>query len=553
VLDNSLTATVALLHPTVDEANCHLAGGPTQAALDEYQAHLKEKSSVRQSASPALSTCSWRLDYLFRLKEGLVTSVNLTQLSGGTTKIANETLAALRTRVRGAVLITGDEGYDTARTVWNAMVDRKPGLIVRCAGPADVQATVDFARNTGAVLSVRGGGHNIAGTAVCEGGVMIDLTPMKSVQIDAAARTARVEPGVKLEEFDREAQTFGLVTPTGINSTTGIAGLTLGGGFGWTTRKFGLTIDNLLSADVVTADGRVKRASDKENPDLFWALRGGGGNFGVVTSFEFRLHTLEPEVWSGLIVHPLADAKTLLRDFSRLAKEAPDELTTWAVMRKAPPLPFLPEEWHGKEVLIFATCYAGAVAEGEKATRALRALGRPIADVVSPHQFVGWQAAFDPLLTPGARNYWKSHDFVGLSDGAIDAILAGVHALPSPECEVFIAHVGGAMARIASDATAWPNRQAHFVMNAHGRWRDQDQDTRCIAWARKLSQSTAPFAMGSVYINFMPEDEADRIEQAYGENYLRLAEIKRRYDPDNLFRVNQNVRPARAAVEETAG
>ena len=297
-----------------------------------------------------------------------MTSVNVAQLSGGTTKIATELLAGLRARVQGAVLTAGDEGYDTARTVWNAMVDRKPGLIVSCAGAADVQATVDFARNTGAMLSVRGGGHNIAGSAVCEGGLMIDLTPMKSIQIDAEARTARVEPGVTLAEFDREAQAFGLVTPTGINSTTGIAGLTLGGGFGWTTRKFGLTIDSLISADVVTADGRLQRASDKDNPDLFWALRGGGGNFGVVTSFEFRLHPLGPQVLSGLIVHPLAEAKTLLREFRGLASETPDELTTWAVMRKAPPLPFLPTEWHGKEVLIFATCYAGDIAEGEKAT-----------------------------------------------------------------------------------------------------------------------------------------------------------------------------------------
>jgi FAD/FMN-containing dehydrogenase len=481
-----------------------------------------------------------------------MTSFNLAQLSGGTTKIASETLAGLRARVRGGVLTAGEEGYDKARTVWNSMVDRSPGLIVSCAAAADVQATVDFARSTGAVLSVRGGGHNIAGSAVCEGGVMIDLTPMKSVQIDAATRTARVEPGVTLAEFDREAQTFGLVTPTGINSTTGIAGLTLGGGFGWTTRKFGLTIDNLLSADVVTADGQLKRASDKENPDLFWALRGGGGNFGVVTSFEFRLHPHGPEVLSGLIVHPLAEAKMLLRDFRRLAEEAPVELTTWAVMRKAPPLPFLPAEWHGKEVLIFATCYSGDMAEGEKATRTLRALGSPIADVVSPHPFVGWQAAFDPLLTPGARNYWKSHDFADLSDGAIDVILSAVQALPSPECEVFIAHVGGAMARVAPDATAWPNRKAHFVMNAHGRWRDKDQDSTCVGWARKLSQSAAPFAMGSVYINFMPEDESDRVEEAYGANYLRLAEIKRRYDPGNLFRLNQNVRPARPAVEAKA-
>jgi FAD/FMN-containing dehydrogenase len=250
-------------------------------------------------------------------------------------------------------------------------------------------------------------------------------------------------------------------------------------------------------------------------------------------------------------VHPLDEAEKLLPEFRRLANEAPDELTTWAVMRKAPPLPFLPAEWHGKEVLIFAACYSGDMAEGEKATRALRALGKPIADVISPHPFVGWQAAFDPLLTPGARNYWKSHDFADLTDGAIGAMLSAVRALPSPECEVFIAHVGGAMARVSPDATAWPNRAAHFVMNAHARWRDKADDGACTAWARELSETAAPFAMGSVYVNFMPEDESDRVESAYGANYRRLAEIKRRYDPDNLFRMNQNIRPINDRSQRT--
>jgi FAD/FMN-containing dehydrogenase len=408
----------------------------------------------------------------------------------------------------------------------------------------DVKETVRLARDEKLLLTVRSGGHNIAGAAVCDGGLLLDLSLMKSVRIDPAARRARVEPGATLADFDREAQAFGLMTPTGINSTTGVAGLTLGGGFGWTTRKFGLTIDNLVSAEVVTADGRLVRASESEHPDLFWALRGGGGNFGVVTSFEFRLHPLGPEVLSGLIVHPFDEAPSLLPEFRRLANEAPDELTTWAVMRKAPPLPFLPSEWHGREVLIFATCYAGDMAEGAKAVRALRALGSPIADVVSPHPFVGWQAAFDPLLTPGARNYWKSHDFTDLSDGAIGAMVDAARALPSPECEVFIAHVGGAMARVAPDATAWSNRGAHFVMNAHSRWREKADDSAGIGWARKLFQSTAPFASGSVYVNFMPEDEADRVASAYGANYSRLAQIKRRYDPENQFRMNQNIPPA---------
>jgi len=474
-----------------------------------------------------------------------MTDLTVRTLDASSTTITPDTVAALRSKLRGTVALPGEDGYDVARSIWNAMIDRRPALVVRCLGAADVINAVTLARNEKLLLAVRSGGHNIAGNAVCDGGLLIDLSLMKSVHVDPASRTARVEPGATLADFDKEAQGFALATPLGINSTTGVAGLTLGGGFGWTTRKFGLTVDNLISADVITADAKLVRASHKENQDLFWALRGGGGNFGIVTSFEFKLHPLGPEVLSGLVVHPFNKAGELLREFRRIAKEAPDELTTWIVMRKAPPLPFLPTEWHGKEVLIFAACYSGDIKEGEKAMQALRALGKPIVDVISPHPFTGWQAAFDPLLTPGARNYWKSHDFTDLSDAAIKVILDAAHTLPSPECEVFIAHVGGAMARIAPNATAWSNRDAHFIMNVHTRWRDRAQDTACVAWARRLFDAAAPFASGSVYVNFMPDDENDRVEKAYGTNYRRLAEIKRRYDPDNLFRMNQNIQPTK--------
>ncbi len=471
-------------------------------------------------------------------------SVTVQTMDAGSKAIAGETLDALRAKLRGSLCVPGDEGYDPARTLWNAMVDRRPGLVVRCLGASDVVNALKLAREQKLLVAVRGGGHNIAGKAVCDGGLLIDLSPMKSVRVDPASRTARVEPGATLADFDKEAQAFALATPLGINSTTGVAGLTLGGGFGWTTRKLGLTVDNLLSADVVTADGKLVRAGQDENEDLFWALRGGGGNFGVVTSFEFKLHPLGPEVLSGLIVHPLDQARELLPAYRRIAKEAPDELTVWVVMRKAPPLPFLPTEWHGKEVLVFAVCYSGDMKAGEKAVQPLRALGKPIADVVSPHPFTGWQAAFDPLLTPGARNYWKSHDFNDLSDAAIGVVLDAVSNLPTPECEVFLAHIGGAMARVPADATPFPNRDAHFIMNVHTRWRDKAQDQACVAWARRLFEATAPFASGSVYVNFMPDDEGDRVQKAYGPNYRRLAQIKRRYDPDNLFRMNQNIRPA---------
>jgi FAD/FMN-containing dehydrogenase len=481
-----------------------------------------------------------------------MTDLTVRTLQDSTKKIAPETVAALRSNLRGSVALPGEDGYDAARTIWNAMIDRRPALAVRCLDAADVVHAVKLARDERLLVAVRSGGHNIAGNAVCDGGLLIDLSLMKSVRVDPIAGTARVEPGATLADFDKEAQAFGLATPLGINSTTGVAGLTLGGGFGWTTRKFGLTIDNLISAEVVTADAKLIRANETEHQDLFWALRGGGGNFGVVTSFEFKVHQLGPEVLSGLIVHPFDKAAELLPQYRRIADEAPDELTIWAVMRKAPPLPFLPTEWHGREVLIFAACYSGDINEGTKATAALRALGQPIVDVIGPHAFAGWQMAFDPLLTPGARNYWKSHDFIDLSDAAIKVILDAVRTLPSPECEVFIAHVGGAMARVPAKSTAWANRDAHFVMNAHTRWRDQAQDSTCIAWARQLFRSAAPFASGSVYVNFMPDDESERVEKAYGANYRRLGEIKRRYDPDNLFRVNHNIRPAFSAVEAKA-
>jgi FAD/FMN-containing dehydrogenase len=465
---------------------------------------------------------------------------------GASTTIAADALASLRGALRGSLALPGEPDYDTARSIWNAMIDRRPGLVVRCAGASDVMQAIKFARDNKLLIAVRGGGHNIAGKGVCDGGLLIDLSPMKSVRVDPVQCTARVEPGALLSDLDKEAQAFALATPVGINSTTGVAGLTLGGGFGWITRKHGLTIDNLLSVDIVTAEGKMLRASDSDsdNADLFWAIRGGGGNFGVVTSFELRLHPVGPQVLSGLIVHPFDQAATLLPQFRRIAKEAPDELTIWTVMRKAPPLPFLPAEWHGREVLIFAACYCGDMKEGEKAMAGLRALGKPIADVVSPHPFTGWQAAFDPLLTPGARNYWKSHDFDDLPDAAIGTILDAVKTLPTPECEIFLAHIGGAMSRVPAAATPWPNRGAHFVMNVHTRWREAAQDAACIAWARKLFDATAPYASGSVYINFMPDDEADRVETAYGPNYARLAQIKLRYDPTNMFRMNQNIRPA---------
>lgn len=470
--------------------------------------------------------------------------IGLATLDSGTTVISADAIVALAASLRGKVLSSDDPSYDEARTIWNAMIDRRPGLIVRCAGAADILAAVRFARAENLLVAVRGGGHNIAGNAVCDNGLLIDLSQMKSVRVDPAVERAWVEPGALLADVDKETQAFGLVVPTGINSTTGIAGLTLGGGFGWITRRFGLTIDNLLSANVVTAQGELVRASLTENPDLFWALRGGGGNFGIVAGFEFQLHRMGPQVFAGLVVHPFDDADAVLKGYRQALRTASDDLTCWVVMRKAPPLPFLPTELHGKEVLVLAMCYCGDPADGDKATARLRELGEPIADVVGPAPFTAWQQAFDPLLAPGARNYWKSHDFTELSDAAIAVLLDAVGRLPGPECEIFLGHVGGAAGRIAPEATAFPQRNSHFVMNVHARWRGKDMDKPCVDWARALFEAAAPHAAGTAYVNFMPADEAGRVEAAYGDNYQRLVQVKRRYDASNFFRLNQNIRPA---------
>ena len=444
---------------------------------------------------------------------------------------------------RGSVLLPGDAAYDEVRQIWNAMVDRRPVLIARCASPEDVVQSVKFARRHDLLVSIRGGGHNIAGNAVCDDGLMIDLSLMKKVQVDPNARRATVEAGCTLADFDAIAQAHGLATPLGINSTTGVAGLTLGGGFGWLSRKYGMTVDNLLSANVVMADGNQLRASETGNADLFWGLRGGGGNFGIVTSFEFQLHPVGPNVLSGLIAFPFDQAKSVITQFARFTETMPDELNVWMVTRKAPPLPFLPADVHGKEIVVLALCYAGDPATGEKLIAPLRGFGTAHGEAVGVQPFVAWQQAFDPLLTKGARNYWKSHNFTRLSEGAIDAIIEYAGKLPSPHCEIFVGSIGGQTARVAPDAMAYSSRDANYVMNVHGRWETAAEDERGITWAREFFAKSKPFASGGAYINFLTEEETDRIESAYGPVYHRLVELKKKYDPTNFFRMNQNIKP----------
>ena len=459
-------------------------------------------------------------------------------------KLSEFDFGSLRAGFRGTILTPSDDGYDEARAVWNGMVDKRPAAIARCAGTPDVVAAVGFARERGIQLAVRGAGHHIAGNSVCDDGLVVDLSPMKAVTVDPAARRATAEGGATLADLDAATQAHGLATPVGINSTTGVAGLTLGGGFGWLSRKYGLTVDNLESAEVVTAAGEVLRASERQHPDLFWALRGGSGNFGVVTDFEYRLHPVGPDVLCGLIVYPLAEARAVLRRYRDFVAGSPDELAVWCVLRKAPPLPFLPEAAHGGDAVILALCHAGDPAEGERLIRPLRTFGTPLGEHVGVQPYAAWQQAFDPLLTAGARNYWKSHNFTELSDGLIDVAIDHLGRLPSPQCEIFFGALGGATKRPAPDATAYAHRDAEYVMNVHGRWEQAADDERCIAWARDYFQASAPFASAGAYVNFLTADETDRVRSAYGVNYDRLARVKRTYDPENLFRTNWNVQPA---------
>jgi len=338
-------------------------------------------------------------------------------------------------------------------------------------------------------------------------------------------------------------QAHGLATPVGINSTTGIAGLTLGGGFGWLTRKYGMTIDALLSADVVTAEGRELHASQRENEDLFWAIRGGGGNFGVVTQFEFQLYPVGPEITAGLIVFPAAQAKRILTKYRDSVESTPEDFNTWVVMRQAPPLPFLPEKVHGTDVLILAVFHAGDPAEADTLIAPLRAWGDPVGEHLGTMPYVQWQQAFDPLLTPGARNYWKSHNFTTLPDGLFDAMVEYAAKLPSPQCEIFIGLISGAPNRVAPDALAWRHRDAKYVLNVHGRWDAASDDMKVIKWARAFFTASLPFASGGAYGNFMTDDEGGRVESAYGANFARLQAIKRKYDPENVFHHNQNITP----------
>lgn len=439
--------------------------------------------------------------------------------------------------VRGRALRPGEEGFDTARKVWNGMIDRTPALIVRCAGAADVISAVNFARDHDLPLAVRGGGHSAAGNGVCDRGLVLDLSGMKGIRVDPARRTARAEPGLSWGEFDRETQSFGLATTGGVVSTTGIAGLTLGGGVGWLMRTHGLTCDNLLSVDIVTADGRLRTASAEEHADLFWAVRGGGGNFGVVTSFEYLLHPVGPTVLGGLLIWPRSLARDVLRLYRDFTRTAPENASAYAALGTSP---------DGVPIVVVVPFYHGAITDGEKLLQPLRDFGPPMADLVQPMPYASFQQVLDALNPPGNRIYWKSAVLQHLDDDALETIVEHAALTPSPLSTAIIEFYGGATNRVGAQETAYPLRDAEYALNAISMWTDAAQDEANIRWSRGLWEAMWPFSPGSVYVNFLGLDEGeDRVRAAYGPNYHRLAEIKASYDPSNLFRFNHNIKPAR--------
>ena len=448
--------------------------------------------------------------------------------------VSERAAETLRSAVEGAVLRPGDDGFEQARRIWNGMIDRVPGLIVRCASPSDVQRCVAFARDHELLVAVKGGGHSFSGKSVCDGGLMIDLSGLRRVAVDPSARTAKVDPGVLWSELDAATGRYGLAVPGGSVSHTGVAGLTLGGGFGWLARRFGLTLDNLIAADVVTADGVLRRASDRENPDLFWGLRGGGGNFGVVTSFEFRLHPLGM-VYAGLIAHPLSTAPTTGRLLRDLAAGAPDELGLAGVFATTP---------DGHPVIGAGLCYAGPADEAERVIAPIRTSNPQMRSLLGPMSYPAAQAMIDETAPYGLRYYLRSHMLDELSDELIDTLAERYAHVPSPLSLIFLFQLGGAISRIPPEATAYAHRQAAFVATISSGWADPADDAVNIEWAKQTSDAMRRFTSGAVYVNQLGDEGEDRVRAAYGApTYARLAALKRRYDPTNLFRLNQNIKP----------
>jgi FAD/FMN-containing dehydrogenase len=451
---------------------------------------------------------------------------------------------ALRTSLRGEVIEPADPSYEQQRRVWNGSIDRHPAVIARCAGAADVIAAVRFAKSHGLLVAVRGGGHSFPGHSVCDGGLVIDLSLMNGIRVDPEARTARVQGGVLVGDLDRETQAFGLAVTGGIVTHTGMAGLTLGGGIGWLMRRFGLTIDNLLAVDLVTAEGEFARASEDHNADLFWGVRGGGGNFGIVTEFEFRLHPLGPEVCAGPVFWPMEQAPKVLRFYRDWIADCPDELMTIVVQRRAPALPVVPPELVGRHVVAVAACYAGPVDDGERVLRPLKSFAEPLLDLCRPKPYVVHQAMFDPGFPHGWWYYVRSCDVAELTDDVIDIAAEYGRRIVSPVTSVGLWQMGGAVARVGDAETAFNGRSAGFAFNINGNSSTADGFDAEREWARTYWSALAPYH-SSVYVNFLMDEGEERTRQAYGNaKYEQLQALKRRYDPGNFFRLNQNLAPS---------
>lgn len=459
------------------------------------------------------------------------------------TEIGAIAVDELQTTFRGELVSPADAGYDEHRRVWNGSIDRRPALIARCTGVADVRAAIRTASLHGLRVAVRGGGHSFPGLSVCDDGMVIDLAPMKGIRVDPAARTARVQAGVLLGELDRETQEFGLAVPSGIVTHTGVAGLTLGGGIGWIMRKHGLTVDNLLSVDLVTADGELVTASEDQNADLFWGVRGGGGNFGIVTEFEFRLVPVGPSVMAGPVFWPMEDAPEVLRFYRDWLADCPDELMTVAVQRRAPALPIVPPDLVGRRVLAITSCYAGSVEDGERVMQPMKAFGSPVLDFCRPKPFVEHQRTFDPSFPHGWSYYVRSCDISTLSDEVIGIVADYGMRITSPVTSVALWQMGGAVARIGNDATAFNGRNAGFTFNINGNSKTAEGFDAERQWARDYWTALSPHHT-SVYVNFLMEEGEERVRQAYGSaKYERLKSLKHKYDPANFFSLNQNIKP----------
>ncbi len=468
-----------------------------------------------------------------------------TTIEGREIDLKQEAVDGLKMRLKGPLLFPGDAGYEDSRTVWNGMFDKKPALVARCLGTADVIACVQFARDNGLLLCIKGGGHNIAGLGTADGALMLDMSLMRGVWVDPVRKIARAQAGCQLGDVDRETQLHGLAAVLGFVSLTGVAGLTLGGGFGYLTRRWGWTADNVAGMDVVTADARLVRASADENPDLFWGLRGGGGNFGVVTGIDYQLYPVGPEIVGGMVAWHASEAAGVLALYRSFIEKAPPELTLVALMRMAPPAPWLPVEVHGKPIIGIMACYSGDPAEGEKLVAPLKSFGRPVGDVLIRRPYISLQTLLDAAAPKGRRNYWKSEYLPRVDASFCEKFVAHAATIPSPFTSAVIFQLEGALNRLPDDHSPAGNRDAHFVLNLVSAWERKEDDTANIEWTRGAWNDLKSHSTGGVYLNFLAEDESfERTEAALGANLRRLAEVKKKWDPRNMFRANRNIAPA---------